>query len=151
MTNVRDTFYIIGSVVGPHPYPAMARDFQSVVGEEIKAQLLEKEGRENPDVILACVGGGSNAIGVFAPFAYQENRPRLIGVEAAGHGQASGLHSLSIGAGRKGVLHGAKMYLLYDDDGQILPAHSVSAGLDYPGWAPSTATTPSRAWPSTWG
>ncbi|GIW35290.1 tryptophan synthase subunit beta [Meiothermus sp.] len=136
VTNVRDSFYIIGSVVGPHPYPMMARDFQSIVGEEIKAQLREKEGRENPDVVIACVGGGSNAIGVFAPFAYQENRPRLMGVEAAGHGAASGLHSLSIGAGRKGVLHGAKMFLLYDDDGQIQPAHSVSAGLDYPGVGP---------------
>ncbi|RIH86535.1 Tryptophan synthase beta chain [Meiothermus luteus] len=136
VTNVRDSFYIIGSVVGPHPYPMMARDFQSVVGEEIKAQLLEKEGRESPDAVIACVGGGSNAIGVFAPFAYQEHRPRLIGVEAAGHGAASGLHALSIGAGRKGVLHGAMMYLLYDDDGQIRPAHSVSAGLDYPGVGP---------------
>ncbi len=136
VTNVRDSFYIIGSVVGPHPYPMMARDFQSVVGEEIKAQLLEKEGREAPDVVLACVGGGSNAIGVFAPFAYAHPRPRLIGVEAAGHGISSGLHSLSIGAGRKGVLHGAMMYLLYDDDGQIQPAHSVSAGLDYPGVGP---------------
>ncbi|RDI95564.1 tryptophan synthase subunit beta [Meiothermus sp. QL-1] len=136
VTNVRDSFYIIGSVVGPHPYPMMARDFQSIVGEEIKAQLREKEGRESPDVVIACVGGGSNAIGVFAPFAYQEPRPRLIGVEAAGHGAASGLHALSIGAGRKGVLHGAKMFLLYDDDGQIQPAHSVSAGLDYPGVGP---------------
>ncbi|MCS7059380.1 MAG: tryptophan synthase subunit beta [Meiothermus sp.] len=136
VTNVRDSFYIIGSVVGPHPYPMMARDFQSIVGEEIKAQLREAEGRENPDAVIACVGGGSNAIGVFAPFAYQEERPRLIGVEAAGHGVASGLHSLSIGAGRKGVLHGAMMYLLYDDDGQIRPAHSVSAGLDYPGVGP---------------
>ncbi|MCS7195344.1 MAG: tryptophan synthase subunit beta [Meiothermus sp.] len=136
VTNVRDSFYIIGSVVGPHPYPMMARDFQSIVGEEIKAQLREAEGRENPDAVIACVGGGSNAIGVFAPFAYQEERPRLIGVEAAGHGAASGLHSLSIGAGRKGVLHGAMMYLLYDDDGQIRPAHSVSAGLDYPGVGP---------------
>lgn len=136
VTHVRDSFYIIGSVVGPHPYPMMARDFQSIVGEEIKVQLREKEGRENPDAMIACVGGGSNAIGVFAPFAYQENRPRLIGVEAAGHGASSGLHSLSIGAGRKGVLHGAKMFLLYDDDGQIQPAHSVSAGLDYPGVGP---------------
>ncbi|WP_027893071.1 tryptophan synthase subunit beta [Calidithermus chliarophilus] len=136
VTNVRDSFYIIGSVVGPHPYPAMARDFQSVVGEEVKQQLLVKEGRPNPDAVIACVGGGSNAIGVFAPFAYQQPRPRLIGVEAAGHGQASGLHSLSIGAGRKGVLHGSMMYLLYDDDGQIQPAHSVSAGLDYPGVGP---------------
>ncbi|MDX2006234.1 MAG: tryptophan synthase subunit beta [Meiothermus sp.] len=136
VTNVRDSFYIIGSVVGPHPYPAMARDFQAVVGEEIKKQMLEKEGRENPDVVIACVGGGSNAIGVFAPFAYLENRPRLIGVEAAGHGKSSGMHSLSIGAGRKGVLHGSMMYLLYDGDGQIQPAHSVSAGLDYPGVGP---------------
>lgn len=136
VTNVRDSFYIIGSVVGPHPYPAMARDFQAIVGEEVKWQLLEKEGRQTPDVVLACVGGGSNAIGVFAPFAYLDNRPRLIGVEAAGRGKASGLHSLSIGAGRKGVLHGSKMFLLYDDDGQILPAHSVSAGLDYPGVGP---------------
>jgi tryptophan synthase beta chain len=136
VTNVRDSFYIIGSVVGPHPYPAMARDFQSIVGEEIKQQLLAKEGRPAPDALIACVGGGSNAIGVFAPFAYQEERPRLIGVEAAGHGRASGMHSLSIGAGRKGVLHGAMMYLLYDEDGQIQPAHSVSAGLDYPGVGP---------------
>ena len=136
VTNVRDSFYIIGSVVGPHPYPMMARDFQSIVGEEIKQQLLELEGRSRPDVVLACVGGGSNAIGVFAPFAYAHPRPRLIGVEAAGHGASSGLHSLSIGAGRKGVLHGAMMYLLYDDDGQIRPAHSVSAGLDYPGVGP---------------
>ncbi|HEX4936416.1 MAG TPA: tryptophan synthase subunit beta, partial [Gemmatimonadaceae bacterium] len=124
VTNVRDSFYIIGSVVGPHPYPAMARDFQAVVGEEIKKQMKEKEGRENPDVVIACVGGGSNAIGVFAPFAYLEQRPRLIGVEAAGHGKSSGMHSLSIGAGRKGVLHGSMMYLLYDGDGQIQPAHS---------------------------
>jgi tryptophan synthase beta chain len=136
VTNVRDSFYIIGSVVGPHPYPAMARDFQAIVGEEIKKQMLEKEGRENPDVVIACVGGGSNAIGVFAPFAYLENRPRLIGVEAAGHGKSSGMHSLSIGAGRKGVLHGSMMYLLYNGDGQIQPAHSVSAGLDYPGVGP---------------
>jgi tryptophan synthase beta chain len=136
VTNVRDSFYIIGSVVGPHPYPAMARDFQSIVGEEVKRQLLEKEGRENPDAVIACVGGGSNAIGVFAPFAYLVDRPRLIGVEAAGHGKNSGMHSLSIGAGRKGVLHGTKMFLLYDQDGQILPAHSISAGLDYPGVGP---------------
>ena len=136
VTNVRDSFYIIGSVVGPHPYPAMARDFQAIVGEEIKKQMLEKEGRENPDVVIACVGGGSNAIGVFAPFAYLEQRPRLIGVEAAGHGKDSGMHSLSVGAGRKGVLHGSMMYLLYNQDGQIQPAHSVSAGLDYPGVGP---------------
>lgn len=138
VTNVRDTFYIIGSVVGPHPYPMMARDFQSVVGEEVKAQLWEREGKSVPDAVVACVGGGSNAIGVFAPFAYlpQPERPRLIGVEAAGHGLGSGAHSASIGAGRRGVLHGAMMYLLYDEDGQIQPAHSVSAGLDYPGVGP---------------
>lgn len=136
VTNVQDSFYIIGSVVGPHPYPAMARDFQAIVGEEVKQQLLKKEGRESPDAVVACVGGGSNAIGVFAPYAYLENRPRLIGVEAAGHGKSSSMHSLSIGAGRKGVLHGSKMFLLYDSDGQILPAHSVSAGLDYPGVGP---------------
>lgn len=136
VTNVGDSFYIIGSVVGPHPYPAMARDFQSIIGEEVKKQLLALEGRETPDAVLACVGGGSNAIGAFAPFAYLENRPRLIGIEAAGHGKNSGMHSLSIGAGRKGVLHGSMMYLLYDRDGQIQPAHSVSAGLDYPGVGP---------------
>jgi tryptophan synthase beta chain len=136
VTNVGDSFYIIGSVVGPHPYPAMARDFQAIVGEEIKEQLLAKEGRTQPDAVVACVGGGSNAIGVFAPFAYQPDRPRLIGVEAAGHGVASGMHSLSIGEGRKGVLHGSMMYLLYNQDGQIQPAHSVSAGLDYPGVGP---------------
>lgn len=138
VTNVRDSFYIIGSVVGPHPYPMMARDFQAIVGEEVKQQLLEKEGREMPDAVVACVGGGSNAIGAFAPFAYlpQHQRPRLIGVEAAGYGLGSGLHSASISAGRVGVLHGAMMYLLYDDDGQIRPAHSVSAGLDYPGVGP---------------
>ena len=135
VTNVRDSFYIIGSVVGPHPYPQMGRDFQAIIGEEVKKQHKEKEGRENPDVVLACVGGGSNAIGAFAPYAYlpESERPRLIGVEAAGHGRESGAHSLAIGAGRVGVLHGSKMYLMYDDNGQILPAHSVSAGLDYPG------------------
>ncbi|MER3461648.1 MAG: tryptophan synthase subunit beta [Armatimonadota bacterium] len=138
VTNVRDSFYIIGSVVGPHPYPAMARDFQSIIGEEVKAQLKKHVGREIPDAVLACVGGGSNAIGAFAPFAYlpDSQRPRLIGVEAAGHGIKSGLHSASISAGRKGVLHGSKMFLLYDPDGQIRPAHSVSAGLDYPGVGP---------------
>jgi tryptophan synthase beta chain len=136
VTNVRDTFYIIGSVVGPHPYPAMVRDFQSVVGEEIKVQLQEKEGRSIPDAVIACVGGGSNAIGVFAPYAYSEPRPLLIGTEAAGQGVASGKHAASVAGGKIGVLHGAMMYLLYDDGGQILPAHSVSAGLDYPGIGP---------------
>ena len=114
----------------------MVRDFQSVVGEEVKAQLLELEGRIAPDAIVACVGGGSNAIGVFAPYAYLEDRPRLIGVEAAGHGVESGLHAASVAGGKVGVLHGSMMYLLSDENGQITPAHSVSAGLDYPGIGP---------------
>ena len=138
VTNVRDTFYVLGSVVGPHPYPGMVRDFQSVVGEETKSQLLEVEGREIPDALVACVGGGSNAIGLFAPFAYLESsiRPRMIGVEAAGHGVESGLHAASVAGGKVGVLHGSMMYLLYDENGQIQPAHSISAGLDYPGIGP---------------
>ena len=138
VTNVRDTFYIIGSVVGPHPYPGMVRDFQSVIGFETMAQLEEAEGRRTPDAVVACVGGGSNAIGIFAPYAYlpAAERPRLVGVEAAGHGLATGAHAASISAGKKGVLHGALMYLMSDDDGQITPAHSVSAGLDYPGVGP---------------
>jgi tryptophan synthase beta chain len=138
VTNVRDTFYIIGSVVGPHPYPMMVRDFQSVIGREVMEQLDALEGRRTPDAVVACVGGGSNAIGIFAPFAYlpADQRPRLIGVEAAGHGMRSGAHAASISAGTRGVLHGALMYLLSDDDGQISPAHSVSAGLDYPGVGP---------------
>ena len=138
VTNVRDTFYIIGSVVGPHPYPMMVRDFQSVIGFETMKQLEELEGRRVPDAIVACVGGGSNAIGLFAPYAYlpEGERPRMVGVEAAGHGMDSGAHAASITAGKKGVLHGALMYLMSDDDGQITPAHSVSAGLDYPGVGP---------------
>jgi tryptophan synthase beta chain len=138
VTNVRDTFYILGSVVGPHPYPALVRDFQSVVGRETMEQLAALEGRDTPDVVVACVGGGSNAIGLFAPYAYRpaERRPRLIGVEAAGRGLDSGAHAASISAGTRGVLHGSLMYLLSDDDGQITPAHSVSAGLDYPGVGP---------------
>ncbi|MDZ7707375.1 MAG: tryptophan synthase subunit beta [Trueperaceae bacterium] len=138
VTNVRSTFYVIGSVVGPHPYPMMVRDFQSVIGRETMDQLEERTGRRAPDAIVACVGGGSNAIGIFAPYAYLPDgeRPRLIGVEAAGHGMDSGAHAASITAGKRGVLHGALMYLLSDDDGQISPAHSVSAGLDYPGVGP---------------
>ncbi len=138
VTNVRDTFYIIGSVVGPHPYPMMVRDFQSVIGREAIEQLEEAEGRAVPDAVVACVGGGSNAIGLFTPYAYldAEKRPRLIGVEAAGHGLGTGAHAASISAGKKGVLHGSLMYLMSDDDGQISPAHSVSAGLDYPGVGP---------------
>ncbi|MBB6096743.1 tryptophan synthase beta chain [Deinobacterium chartae] len=138
VTHVRDSFYILGSVVGPHPYPMMVRDFQSVIGEEVKAQLLEKEGRAVPDAVVACVGGGSNAIGIFAPYAYlpEHERPVLYGVEAAGEGVGSGRHAASVAGGKVGVLHGAKMYLLFDEDGQITPAHSVSAGLDYPGIGP---------------
>jgi tryptophan synthase beta chain len=141
VTNVRSTFYIIGSVVGPHPYPMMVRDLQSVIGQETIAQLQALEGRPAPDLAVACVGGGSNAIGLFAPYAYlpPEARPRMVGVEAAGHGIASGAHAASITAGRRGVLHGALVYLLHDDDGQVSPAHSVSAGLDYPGVGPEHA------------
>jgi tryptophan synthase beta chain len=137
ITHVRTTFYVLGSVVGPHPYPMMVRDFQSVIGEEVKRQSQELFGRY-PDALIAAVGGGSNAIGLFAPFAYlpEGERPRLIGVEAAGEGLSTGRHAASIGAGKRGVLHGSYMYLLYDHDGQITPAHSVSAGLDYPGVGP---------------
>ncbi|CAM3547705.1 tryptophan synthase subunit beta [Deinococcus frigens] len=138
VTHVRDTFYILGSVVGPHPYPAMVRDFQSVIGEETKWQLKELEGRVVPDAIVACVGGGSNAIGIFAPYAYlpEGQRPRLIGTEAAGEGVETGRHAASVAGGRIGVLHGAMMYLLHDFEGQITPPHSISAGLDYPGIGP---------------
>ncbi len=141
VTNVRTTFYVIGSVVGPHPYPMIVRDFQAVIGHETMDQLEERTGRRSPDAVVACVGGGSNAIGIFAPYAYlpAERRPRLIGVEAAGHGMDSGAHAASISAGKRGVLHGALMYLLSDEDGQISPAHSVSAGLDYPGVGPEHA------------
>jgi tryptophan synthase beta chain len=138
VTNVRSTFYIIGSVVGPHPYPMIVRDFQSVIGRETMEQLASLEGRRAPDLAVACVGGGSNAIGLFAPYAYlpAQERPRLVGIEAAGRGLTSGAHAASISAGSRGVLHGALMYLLHDADGQISPAHSVSAGLDYPGVGP---------------
>jgi tryptophan synthase beta chain len=138
VTNVRDTFYIIGSVVGPHPYPRLVRDFQSVIGREVMAQLAEATGRSIPDAAVACVGGGSNAIGLFAPFAYLSDteRPKLYGVEAAGRGLTSNAHAASISGRKKGVLHGALMYLLSDDEGQIRPAHSLAAGLDYPGVGP---------------
>ena len=138
VTNVRDTFYILGSVVGPHPYPAMVRDFQSVIGEEVKVQMQALEGRSAPDAIVACVGGGSNAIGIFAPFAYlpEHERPRLIGTEAAGEGVETGRHAASVAGGKVGVLHGSMMYLMSDPEGQIIPAHSISAGLDYPGIGP---------------
>jgi tryptophan synthase beta chain len=134
VANVRDTYYLIGTVAGPHPYPMMVRDFQSVIGNEAKAQLREAEGRL-PDVAIACIGGGSNAMGLFHPFL-DDPSVRLIGVEAAGHGLDSGQHAASLSRGRPGVLHGNRTYLLQDDDGQIQEAHSISAGLDYPGIGP---------------
>ncbi len=134
VTNVRNTFYIIGSVAGPHPYPMMVRDFQSVIGREAMEQVLAAEGKL-PDTLVACVGGGSNAMGLFFPFV-EESGVRKIGVEAAGHGLESGLHSATITAGSVGVLHGSKTYLLQDEDGQVKGAHSVAAGLDYPGVGP---------------
>ena len=137
VTHVRDTFYVIGTVAGPHPYPQMVRDFQAVIGEEAKTQILEVEGRL-PDVAVACIGGGSNAMGLFYPFV-DDQQVRLLGVEAAGLGVATGKHAASISAGRVGVLHGNKTYLLQDADGQIQHAHSVSAGLDYPGVGPEHA------------
>ncbi len=137
VTHVRDTFYVIGTVAGPHPYPMMVRDFQAVIGKEAKQQLQEAEGRL-PDVAVACIGGGSNAMGLFYPFI--ENKGvQLLGVEAAGFGVETGKHAASISAGLPGVLHGNKTYLLQDDDGQIQHAHSISAGLDYPGVGPEHA------------
>ncbi len=133
VTNVRTTHYIIGSVVGPHPYPMIVRDFQSVIGQESREQMLEMTGNL-PDVVVACVGGGSNAMGIFYPFL---NDPvRLIGVEAAGRGLDTGEHAATLATGRPGVLHGAASYLLQDEYGQVLPTHSISAGLDYPGVGP---------------
>jgi tryptophan synthase beta chain len=134
VTNVPTTHYIIGSVVGPDPYPRMVRDFQSVIGRESRAQVLERAGRL-PSTVVACVGGGSNAIGMFAGFL-EDSAVALVGVEAAGEGIASGHHSATLTAGRPGVLHGSLSYLLQDADGQVAPAHSVSAGLDYPGVGP---------------
>lgn len=133
VTNVRDTFYIIGSVVGPHPYPAIVRDFQSVIGEEAMRQIRAAEGRD-PDILLACVGGGSNAIGLFEPFL--ATNARMIGVEAAGHGLNTGKHAATLSLGAPGVLHGSLSYLLQDGGGQVELAHSISAGLDYPGVGP---------------
>jgi tryptophan synthase beta chain len=137
VTNVRDTHYLLGSAVGPHPYPMIVRDFQSVIGMEIKAQILEKEGRL-PDVVVACVGGGSNAIGTFHPFL-GDRQVRLIGVEAGGLGLESGKHAASLLGGQPGVLHGMLSYILQDQNGLVLPTHSVSAGLDYPGVGPEHA------------
>jgi len=137
VTNVRDTFYIIGTVAGPHPYPMMVRDFNAVVGREARAQVLEQYGKL-PDVITACVGGGSNAIGLFHAFL-NDRDVRIVGAEAAGLGLATGHHAASLAAGRPGVLHGNRTYVLCDDDGQITETHSVSAGLDYPGVGPEHA------------
>ena len=137
VTNVEDTFYIIGTAAGPHPYPELVRDFQSVIGQEAKEQMLEAEGRL-PDAIMACIGGGSNAIGLFHPFL-DDVDTEIIGVEAAGLGVSTDHHAASLTGGRPGVLHGNRTYLLQDDDGQILEAHSISAGLDYPGIGPEHA------------
>ena len=137
VTNVENTFYIIGTVAGPHPYPMMVRDFQSVIGEECLKQMPEMTGRQ-PDAVVACVGGGSTAMGIFYPYIQHEGT-RLIGVEAAGQGLDSGRHAASLSAGSPGVLHGNRTYLLQDDNGQIIETHSVSAGLDYPGVGPEHA------------
>ncbi|MFN3229678.1 MAG: tryptophan synthase subunit beta [Asticcacaulis sp.] len=137
VTNVGDTYYIIGTAAGPHPYPAMVRDFQTVIGREAREQILQAEGRL-PDAVVAAIGGGSNAIGLFHPFIADES-VQLVGVEAAGHGIETPDHAASLTGGRPGVLHGNKTYLLQDDDGQILEGHSISAGLDYPGIGPEHA------------
>ncbi len=137
VTNVEDTFYIIGTVAGPHPYPAMVRDFQSVIGRETHQQIMKREGRL-PDTLIACIGGGSNAIGLFYPFLNHDG-VALIGVEAAGKGLDTDQHAASLAAGSAGVLHGNRTYLLQDADGQIADAHSISAGLDYPGIGPEHA------------
>jgi tryptophan synthase beta chain len=138
VANVRDTYYLIGTAAGPHPYPAMVRDFQSVIGNEVRAQMLEREGRL-PDTLVACVGGGSNAIGLFHPFLDDE-KVAIYGVEAGGHGlDVANGHCASMTGGRPGVLHGNRTYLLQDAEGQILEGHSISAGLDYPGVGPEHA------------
>ncbi|KAB2844712.1 MAG: tryptophan synthase subunit beta [Burkholderiales bacterium] len=137
VTNVESTFYIIGTVAGPHPYPMMVRDFQAIIGEECLVQMPQVAGRQ-PDAVIACVGGGSNAMGIFYPYLDQQE-VRLIGVEAAGEGLATGRHAASLTAGRLGVLHGNRTYLLQDANGQIIETHSISAGLDYPGVGPEHA------------
>ena len=134
VTYVRNTFYIIGSVAGPHPYPMMVRDFQRIIGDETKKQIIEKEAKL-PDAVIACVGGGSNAMGIFYPFI-EDKDVSLIGVEAEGLGLNKGPHSAPLAAGSPGVLHGAKSYLMQDEHGQVLPAHSIAPGLDYPGVGP---------------
>jgi tryptophan synthase beta chain len=137
VTHVRDTYYCIGSVMGPHPYPIMVRDFQRVIGVEARQQMLDAEDRL-PDVLVACVGGGSNAMGLFHPFI-EDRSVQMIGVEAAGEGIDSGRHGAALTAGSAGVLHGMRSLVLSDDDGQIFEAHSISAGLDYPGVGPEHA------------
>ncbi len=137
VANVEDTYYLIGTVAGPHPYPAMVRDFQSVIGTETREQMMKAEGRL-PDTLVACIGGGSNAMGLFHPFL-DDADVNIIGVEAAGYGIETGQHAASLTGGRPGVLHGNRTYLLQDDDGQIIDAHSISAGLDYPGIGPEHA------------
>lgn len=137
VARAEDTFYIIGSAVGPHPYPTMVRDFQRIIGDETRKQVLEKEGRL-PDRVFACVGGGSNSIGMFYPFV-EDKSVELVGVEAAGHGIETGEHASAFSGGRTGVLHGMKTYIMQDDDGCVMPVYSISAGLDYPGVGPEHA------------
>jgi len=137
VTNINDTFYIIGTVAGPHPYPMMVRDFQAVIGKECIEQMPDMTGRQ-PDYVIACVGGGSNAMGIFHPYIGHGD-VRLVGVEAAGSGIETGQHAASLSAGRPGVLHGNRTYLLQNEDGQIIETHSISAGLDYPGVGPEHA------------
>jgi tryptophan synthase beta chain len=137
VANVRTTYYLLGSALGPHPYPMMVRDFHRVIGVEARAQALKATGRL-PDLVTACVGGGSNAIGLFFPFI-GDRRVRIVGVEPGGHGVSSGKHGASLGSGAVGVLHGSMSYVLQNDDGQIAEAHSISAGLDYPGVGPEHA------------
>jgi tryptophan synthase beta chain len=137
VTNVRTTYYMLGSVLGPHPYPEMVRDFQSVIGREARAQIIDQEGRL-PDLLVACVGGGSNSIGLFAPFL-EDSEVQMVGVEAGGRGPEQGEHAARFSGGRPGVLHGTYSYILQDEDGQVVPTHSVSAGLDYPAVGPEHA------------
>ena len=137
VTNVEETFYIIGTVAGPHPYPMMVRDFQAIIGREAKIQMQEEYGRQ-PDTLIACVGGGSNAIGLFFPYIEDKN-VNMIGVEAAGLGIKTGKHAATLLTGKPGVLHGNRTYLIQDEDGQIIETHSISAGLDYPGVGPEHA------------
>lgn len=137
VTNIEDTFYVIGTVMGPHPYPTIVREFQKIIGQEARRQILEKEGRL-PDAVIACIGGGSNAMGIFYPFI-EDKEVKLIGVEAAGLGIETGMHAASLNGGSQGVIHGMMTYVLQDEDGQVLPAYSISAGLDYPGIGPEHA------------